>query len=106
MSKEVKSCKQCGNIIRSDGLTPYCSSECKKQYQQQRIRSAMNVTITNQDWPYGVSFSSMLMSEEYRLKVALDNSTTNSQAASLLGISVRTLYRWFEKYNVKGHEKI
>lgn len=98
-------CKECGHV-HTNAKQSFCGNSCREKYQQKRIQSAMNPPATNQEWPYGVSFSSMLMSEEYRLKVALEHSKTNSEAASLLGISIRTIYRWFDKYKVKGHEKI
>jgi transcriptional regulator of acetoin/glycerol metabolism len=59
-------------------------------------RSAKNAMQTSDDHVF-----KLLTSEKYRLETAIDMTGTLSEAATLLGLSERSIYRKIKQYEIK-----
>ncbi len=57
------------------------------------------------DYDGVVSVTKLLSDEKYRIQIALDHSSTNQEAMSILRMNITTFFRKLERYSLTRHPK-
>jgi len=69
------------------------------------ISKALDQPMPKFGWIQGINLIRVLQDEKYRIQIALDHSSNNTQAMELLNMPETTFYRKLKKYKLKRHEK-